>query len=154
MPTDQKPLTLPSHAATNSPLSPPVQNALYSALLSSSGIPTIQQTLTHELQASGWTMNLRTYIQALLRSGECTTYNEVMKRVLEETRGAESEEKSNGTTNGVNGNAHGKENGVVEGKSVEEGGIKIPERAVREGVRVVRRELEKVCDITVEGEEK
>lgn len=97
---------------------------------------------------------MRTYIQALLRSGECTTYNEVMKRVLEETRGAESEEKSNGATNGVNGNTHGKENGVVEGKSVEEGGIKIPERAVREGVRVVRRELEKVCDITVEGEEK
>ena len=64
--------------------------------------------------------------------------------------------KTNGAAvNGVNGHG-GKENGVVssvEGKSVEEGGIRIPERAIREGVRAVRRELEAVCDVVVDDAE-
>ncbi|OCK80501.1 hypothetical protein K432DRAFT_254382, partial [Lepidopterella palustris CBS 459.81] len=126
--------------STNS-LPPSLQNTLYTALLSTTAIPTIQNTLTHELQASGWTSNLRTYIQQLLRSGECTTYNE-----------------ANGTaTNGMNGSGHKGGSNVAGGewaKNVEDGGIKIPERAVREGVRVVRKELEKVVEITVEGEDK
>ncbi|KAF2489635.1 hypothetical protein BU16DRAFT_566742 [Lophium mytilinum] len=141
---------LPSTAAT-APLPPLIQNALYSALMTSRSIPTIQATLTHELQASGWTTNLRAYIQQLLRSGECATYNEVMARLMEETRVQKS-----GRENGVNGHANGVVNGVdgnaERPRSVEEGGILIPERAVREGVRVVRRELEKVVEVAVEGE--
>jgi hypothetical protein len=148
------PLT-PAHATA--PLNPSVQNALYTALMTSRSIPTIQATLTHELQASGWTSNLRAYIQQLLRSGECTTYNEVMARVMAETNG-NGGLKTNGITNGVNGTngVHGNGNGIngVEGRSVEDGGIQIPDRAVREGVRVVRRELEKVLEVAVEGEER
>ncbi|KAF2809085.1 uncharacterized protein BDZ99DRAFT_521549 [Mytilinidion resinicola] len=141
--------TLPSTAAT-APLPPVVQNALYSALMTSRSIPTIQATLTHELQASGWTTNLRAYIQQLLRSGECATYNEVMAKLMEETR--VRKDYQNGVVNG-NGVGNGNANGNGEGgRTVEEGGILIPEKAVREGVRVVRRELERVLEVAVEGE--
>lgn len=155
MSSDSKPVTI-SPTTASQPLNANLTNSLYAALLSSSGIPNIQATLTHELQASGWTSNLRSYITQLLRSGECTSYKEVLDRILEEANveGLDAQSNGTGVTNGVNGH---KENGVSgsgEGKSVEEGGIRIPHRAVREGVRVVRRELEKVCDIAVEGEEK
>ncbi|KAF2190246.1 hypothetical protein K469DRAFT_723092 [Zopfia rhizophila CBS 207.26] len=139
------PISLSSSQAS-SQIPTHLRNNIYSALLSSGGIPAIQSTLTHELQASGWTTNLRSYITQLLRTGECTTVGEVMERVMSEAQLGGHSQKSNGMTNGVNG-----VNGY---KETEEVNLRIPERAVREGVRVVRRELEKVCDITVEGEEK
>ncbi|KAF2197343.1 hypothetical protein GQ43DRAFT_424788 [Delitschia confertaspora ATCC 74209] len=139
------PIPLPTTTAST-PLPPNLRNALYSALLSSSGIPAIQSTLSHELQASGWTSNLRAYITTLLRSGECTTFGEVMERVLAEANLSAADRVMRGETNGSNEvNGHNGDKG--------EGGIRIPEKAVREGVRAVRRELEKVCEITVEGED-
>ncbi|KAL2357618.1 hypothetical protein BJ546DRAFT_836493 [Cryomyces antarcticus] len=135
----------PSTTYTN----PAHRQALTTALLSSphNSIPRIQATLLHELQASGWTAALRTYCLELLRSGECATFDEVMSRVLSHalpTSGEDetSERRSNGT-HGVNGN------GMV--RSGPDGsGIRIPEKAVREGIKAVRIELEKVCDWTFE----
>jgi hypothetical protein len=153
-----------SSSTASSPLSPALRNTLYSALLSNGGIPAIQSSLTHELQASGWTTNLRAYITALLRSGECTSFNEVLDRVLAEatlgpspsTSSADSEKKETNGVNGVNGhkvNGTGSAVAALEGKSVEEGGIAIPERAIVQGVRAVRRELEAVVEITVEDDD-
>lgn len=171
--TTTDPLTIPNTTAS-SPLPPALRNTLYSALLSNGGIPAIQNSLTHELQATGWTTNLRSYITALLRSGECTSYNEVLERVLAEVKlgpspnnstGGSSAENDNREANGVNGVMNGNGNGhkvngagssavaAMEGKSVEDGGIAIPERAIVQGVRAVRRELEAVVEITVDDED-
>ncbi len=128
-------------ASTPVPLPPTLHSTLLSALLAQpTAVPRIQATIAHELSAAGWTSALRTRVAQLLRSGECTTYEEVMARVLAEARG----EKVGGGANGING--HAGTNGEVDG----EGGkveIKIPEKAVREGVRAVRRELEAVCEV-------
>ncbi|KAF2468956.1 uncharacterized protein BDR25DRAFT_171056, partial [Lindgomyces ingoldianus] len=129
-------------AAAHSPIPLAVRNNIYSALMSGHGIASIQATLTHELQSSGWISDLRSYITYLLRSGECTTVSEVMERVMAECKLRPALEMSNGLSNGVNGaNGH---------KETDDINLRLPERAVREGVRVVRRELDKVCDITVE----
>ncbi|KAF2706041.1 hypothetical protein K504DRAFT_460134 [Pleomassaria siparia CBS 279.74] len=170
-----KPLTLPS--TTSAPIPSDTRNNIYSALLSGTGIRTIEATLEHELQASGWIADLKAYMTSLLRSGECTTVAELNDRVLERVRtgapgttGARSAspnssrdrdegtpEKGNGNMNGnMNGNAvngHGTSNGNAHADPADFD-LRIPERAVREGVRVVRRELEKVCEITVEGDDK
>jgi hypothetical protein len=126
-----------------------LQNMLYSALHTSSSLPRIQQTLNHELSAAGWTNNLRIYVLQLLRSGECTTYDEVMERVLKEARG---EPRGTKAINGAHSNGT---NGITSeaGKSVEEGGIRIPENAVKEGIKAVKKELQKACDIAFEDEE-
>ena len=144
--------------STNPPkLSQDLQDDLTTALLSSGAIPRISQSMTHELQLAGWTTNLREYVQQLLRSGECTTYNEIMARVLAEVR---SSPNTNGpTSNGINGKkktAHGiaatnsATNGnsdSMAGKSGEDYGVRVSENAVKEGIKAVRKELETICEL-------
>lgn len=140
-----KPISMTSTQA-QTPISPDLRNSIYAALLSGTGIRNIEGTLEHELQASGWTANLKAYITHLLRSGECTTLDEINARILEKAKLGSGGEKSNGVTNGVNGvNGH---------KDDDEYQLQLPEQAIREGVRVVRRELDKICDITVDGDDK
>ncbi|KAF2138677.1 uncharacterized protein K452DRAFT_192864, partial [Aplosporella prunicola CBS 121167] len=111
-----------------------------SALLSTNSIPRIQQALQQALQESGWSNNLRAYILQLLRSGECTTYDDVMRRVLDETRHPDkSAADADGAANGDSKNGDSK---------LDKPDIKVPEKAVREGIRAVRREVETVCDVT------
>lgn len=126
------------------------QNQITSALIASGSIPSIQQTLLHELQASGWTTSLRTYITQLMRSGECTKYDDIMDKVLAEVGRVQGQHdapassgraKSSSNTIGVNGaGAAAKGDAVVD--------LKIPIRVQTEGMKVVKRELEKVCDFS------
>lgn len=59
-------------------------------------------------------------------------------------------------SNGVNGvDGTNLTNGVSKGigeKSVEEGGIKVPDTVVKEGIRVVKKEMEKVAEVVVDDE--
>lgn len=129
-------------------LTPAQRNAIYSALLSSGSIPQIQNTLTHELETSGFLSTLREYITSLLRSGECTTMDEVMQRVTQKIDAQRTgSAETNGHTNGTNGNGV---NGVGEEGDWD---LKIPDKTIKEGVKVVRKELEKVCEID-DGREK
>jgi hypothetical protein len=133
---------LPRDTSTTStsPLSPSIINTLTTALGNSpTAIPTIETSLSEALSASGWTTNLRTYIQNLIRSGECATYNEVLAKVLGEVKvEGQGGEKRNGA--GVNG--------VKDGEEKVDLGVK--ESVVREGASVIRRELEKVCTVVVD----
>ncbi|MCJ1433289.1 hypothetical protein MMC27_002648 [Xylographa pallens] len=142
-------------------LTPPLRSQLNAALLATTAIPTIHSTLLHECQASGWLDLIKARVLDLLRSGECATYGEVMAVVLQEMKGnssgrgdgggafagggvkRENENNNNGAggVNGVNG-----VNGGGEGAS-----LRVPERVVEVGVRVVRGFLDEVVDI--EGEE-
>lgn len=119
-----------------------VRNDIYSALLSGTGIRNIEATLNHEMQASGFKSNLKAYIVHLLRSGECTTFNEVMTRVNDKIKHDTDAAKSNGATNGINGvNGHSKDS--------EEYDLRLPSRVVTESAKTVEEELEKVCEISV-----
>jgi len=112
-----------------------LSNQITTALISSNSIPTIQSALLHELQSSGWTANLRAYVIKLMRSGDCTKYDDIMDRVLEEAMKGMGDKSAGAKSNGVNGNAKAGES------------LRIPESAIKEGVKVVRRELEKVCEV-------
>jgi hypothetical protein len=118
-----------------SPLPQALRNELYSALLSGTGITTIESTLTEELQRSGWLGTLKEYMTQLLRSGECTTVDELMVRVRDKI----AKRAVNGT-NGVNGVDGHEEVG-------EELDLAVPEEALRKGAKTVRSELDKVCEI-------
>ncbi|MCJ1393535.1 hypothetical protein MMC18_006410 [Xylographa bjoerkii] len=127
-------------------LTTPLRSQLNAALLSTSAIPTIHAALLHECQASGWLDLIKARVLDLLRSGECVSYGEVMAVVLREMKG-------NGRMDGEGSFAVKKENGVngVNGAGSGKGALRVPERVVEEGVRVVRGCLEEVVDI--EGEE-
>jgi hypothetical protein len=136
-------------ATSTSPLAPSIHTTLSTALATSpSAIPAIETTLAEALSASGWTTNLRSYVQHLIRSGECATYNEVLLKVLAEVKvdgppGKEKEKEKgrNGTSAAVNGVGREEERKFD---------LSVKESVVREGVGVVRRELEKLCTIVVD----
>ena len=123
---------------------------------------------------------MRAYILHLLRSGECTTYNEILRRVMEEAKpqlaATGATEKETGKVNGdvkskkkggakANGTAAAANKPAVNGsdqkdsigagaavKTAEEGGVRVPQIAVREGIRCVRKELGQVCEVVFEDE--
>lgn len=145
----RSPSKIPISSSTHYSSSPALQSDIASALVASRGIQRIEAVLRHSLQASGWTDNLRAYCLDLLRSGECSTYDELMARIVKDARPGAKGEGDGKATDGVNGSAvNGETDGHVGGpRSVEEGGVQIPQSAVKEGLKIVRSELEEVCDV-------
>lgn len=93
---------------------------LRTALVANGSIPTIQETLGNELQRTGWSANLRAYVTQLMRSGECTNYDELMAKVLQQAQvGAEDNDA----------------------------GLKIPDSVNDKGLKVVMKEIKKVADV-------
>ncbi|KAL1637032.1 hypothetical protein SLS58_009472 [Diplodia intermedia] len=164
-----------SFAHTTSALTSSQTAQLTAALFSANSIPRIQAALQHSLQETGWTHALRAHVLNLLRSGECGSYDELMARVLEDTRqagGADGDGNGNNNkdddkkeTNGhaataaataTNGDSkNNKKNGSgAAGGGAETGAartaasIRIPDEAVRQGIKAVRKEVETVCEIT------
>ncbi|KAF2011435.1 hypothetical protein BU24DRAFT_466146 [Aaosphaeria arxii CBS 175.79] len=118
-------------------LTPELRNDIYSALLCGTGIRNIESTLNQELQQSGWLDKLRGYMVQQLRDGEVTSVDELMSKVMEKLRGNDAD--ANGTTNGVNGvNGHA---------DTEEVDLKIPDKVLKDGSKVVRQELQRVCEV-------
>ncbi|KAL1615678.1 hypothetical protein SLS56_011717 [Neofusicoccum ribis] len=143
---DAKPVSFPH---TTSALTSSQTAQLTAALFSANSIPRIQSALQHSLQESGWTHALRAHVLHLLRSGECGSYDELMARVLDDTRQAGADDEPNGSSGtAANGakNGGGAETGAA--RSAES--IRIPDKAVREGIKAVRKEVESVCEITVD----
>ncbi|KAF2762551.1 hypothetical protein EJ05DRAFT_495431 [Pseudovirgaria hyperparasitica] len=141
-PHNKTTLTHPTPSHANPILTSKLQDTLYTALINAGSVPHIQRSLTQELSASGWTANLRVQIMQLLRSGECTTFNQLMERIMKDARGETTEKNA---TNGAT-------NGDLASKEVEEGGLKIPDRAVQAGIKVVKTELEKACNLKFDDE--
>ena len=98
----------------------------------------------------------------LLRSGECATYGEVMAVVLREMKGSSSSggafvgggggKRENGGGGDRNSNSGNNGAGGVNGVNGVNGGgkgaaLRVPERVVEVGVRVVRGFLDEVVDI-------
>jgi hypothetical protein len=118
-------------------MSPHLHDTLSTALLEARSIPAIEKVLSQSLAEAGWTNDLRNYIQKLVRTGECTNYQQILQRVLGEvTTGKEA--RTNGAAD------------KDKDKGEEGGELKIPEKVVREGVKVVRKELERVVTVVVD----
>ncbi|KAL1606428.1 hypothetical protein SLS60_003832 [Paraconiothyrium brasiliense] len=121
-----------------------VRNDIYAALLSGTGIRNIEETLNHEMQATGFKATLRAYINHLLRVEGVSTFPEILQRVeakvLHDTQAAKNKDVSNGV-NGVNGHSS-------EGDDYN---LALPTSVTKEGAKTVMKELNKVCDITAEA---
>ncbi|KAH7067539.1 hypothetical protein BKA63DRAFT_119670 [Paraphoma chrysanthemicola] len=139
-----KPVSMSASEAQNH-ISANLRNNIYSALLSGDGIRNIEGTLDRQLAESGFKDELRRYVTDLFRSGQASTVDEArtlaMEKIKQQQRG--EDDQSNGT-NGVNGT-----NGT-HGDDFEKYELKIPTKAIVEGTKTVRKELEKICDVTEE----
>lgn len=120
-----------------------VRNDIYAAILSGHGIPHIEDTLKHEMQATGFTARLKAYINHLLRNEGVSAMPDILDRVeakvLHDTQAAKSKDTPNGV-NGVNGH----------GNDSDEYDLALPSSVTREGTKTVVKELEKVVDIVVD----
>jgi hypothetical protein len=135
---NNKPIAIGSTEAQNH-ISLDLRNNIYAALLSGEGIRNIEASLDRQLAESGFKDELRRYVTDLFRSGQATSVDEAralaMERIRQQMQG--DDDQSNGA-NGMNG-ANGDE---------QKYDLKVPNKAIVEGTKTVRRELEKVCDIT------
>ena len=138
---------IPDDPKNPAPMRQQYQHEITSALVASKAVPRIEAVLAQELAASGWTTNMRTYVQHLLRSGECTSYKELMARVNRAVRADRlQEQEQEREVNGVNGEA----NGMTTANNELEQSVKIPDKVVKEGIKAVRQEVEKICVIEVD----
>ena len=62
---------------------PSIQDEINIALLQSGGIKRIQKCLQQRLDETGWSQNLREYVERLFRSGDATTYEDALKIVMQ-----------------------------------------------------------------------
>jgi hypothetical protein len=131
------PINGTSTTSTNPQHARDLQDQITLALLSNGGIARIQTALRQRLDEAGWSENLREYVTALFRSGECTTYFEAMEKVKARVRLEGRDEDSSVSALGDAGG-----NGVVAA-----GDLVVPVAAAEGGVEAVRRELEGVCEM-------
>ena len=135
------------------PLPRPVPRELRSLisqhLLDTGTIANFHATLLHHAQASGWIDALKQRSLELLRSGDCSTYGDVMKAIMEEAKSKQQGTMANGVT-GDKRNGAGKNGlaGIVGGPKTD---VKIPEVVTERGFEALRKTLEGVVDIV--GEE-
>lgn len=118
-------------STTNPTAANTIQDQVTLALLSNGGIARIQTALRQRLDEAGWSEDLREYVTALFRSGECTSYFEAVEKVKARVR---LESKDDGEEDGV-----------------ADGGLVVPVAAVEGGVEAVRRELEGICELEKKG---
>lgn len=78
---DQKPKIAVN--GTTSGYNPTTQDDITMALLQSGSVKQIQTTLQQRLDETGWSQNLREYVERLFRSGDATTYDDALKLVMQ-----------------------------------------------------------------------
>lgn len=107
-----------------------LQNDITLALLQNGGVARIQRSLKERLDEAGWSQALREYVEHLMRSGEASTYDEVMGKVMQQIKAPPTSSQSNG----VNGSAHAPN-------------LRIPQSAKEGGAEQVRKELEQIVEM-------
>ncbi|RKF57068.1 hypothetical protein OnM2_077006 [Erysiphe neolycopersici] len=151
---------------TASTIDTETRSSVNSRLLVDGHIPKIHDALLHALHASptNWPTLIQNHALSLLRSGECTTFHEVLERVLEDIHvdtvvarssvsqtpdlssnghsGGEKRSESNGTKN-----FKGMEGSTSSSNSENRQSLVIPPNVVEEGIRITRECLETMCEI-------
>ena len=129
------------------PMSKELQSQVSQHLLDTGTINAFHAVLLHQAQASGWIDALKQRSLELLRSGQCTTYGEVMKSIMEEARGKTQSQLTNGL-GGDKRNGTAKGGGIVGGDTKTD--VKIPEVVVEKGLDALKKTLEGVVDVVTE----
>lgn len=170
-----KPLVLPSTPLPN-PLPPAIRAATLNALLATQAIPTLQRTLRDECIAAGWFKAIRARALEIIQTpidthienwdedeGEETegegkegNYDIEAIRALiirealgkDRKRGEDGEYEDDGAGMMVRKKKRVKRSGEDEGRGKAD--VRLPERAIEAGTKVVRDALEKV--VVIEGE--
>lgn len=101
---------------------PTVQDQVNLTLATNGGVKRIEAVMQQRLDEAGWTEDLKNYVTALLRSGEATTYDDCLTKVMAAVDGGE----------GANG---------VGGSSVHAPNLKMPEDAVQDAAAAVKKEI-------------
>jgi hypothetical protein len=120
--------------------------------MATNGTTRIEASLTQELSQSGWLASVRAMVVALVRSGECTTYEEVMGRVRGAIRAAGAAEGEKTSSSSKKGGGGAVVVNGLDAKVVPEGvgNIAVPHEVILQGLKLVRAEVEKVCDLKVD----
>jgi len=120
------PICVPKAASTYTPSTqdPDLRHQINTILLKDGHITKIQETLLHTLHSSptNWPTLIQTHALTLLRSGEVTTFPQLMSRVLEDIK---KDVKVEGTGNSLG----------------------VPKSVVEEGVRITRESLDVVVEV-------
>jgi hypothetical protein len=133
---------LPSNLPNNSikPLPPKIYKELTDTLVSAHAIGRLEAVLTQNLSATGWTSNLRTYITTLLRSGECSSREEVLAKVMAAISQGMDEGKAETSS----------KKGAANGNQSDSEGVAIPQEIIKDGIKLVKAELEKAINLNVD----
>lgn len=153
-----------------SPLTSDLRSDLTSVLLSTSAIQDLHTILLSSCQSSGWLDAVRERALQLLRNGECRTYGEVMEVLVREVRRRTSDDvkqprgvlgvgqqENNGfaSSDRVNGSDKGRDgtgDSTSRSASQKQVDIRIPEKVIREGTKVLREALDKTIGIVVDDD--
>ncbi|KAK0507920.1 hypothetical protein JMJ35_009809 [Cladonia borealis] len=148
MPPPQPQPKVPIPTPLPTPLPAPLLTTLTTALLTANAIPPILRTLTLECQKAKWQDAVKARIMQMLKDEGYVDKAEMLRVLVREARGLEEEGEGEGDDDGGDG-------GVQKGRKDGKGGegridVRVPEKAVSEGVKVVKGYLEKVVEVEPE----
>ena len=146
MTTPQNKITIPTPLPT--PLSPPLLTSLTNALLTANAITPILRTLTTECQKAKWQDAVKARIMQMLKNEEYVDRAEMLRVLVREARGLEEEgeEDNEREDEGDDGQKVTRNENGGEGRI----DVRVPEKAVSEGAKIVKGVLEKVVEVEPE----
>ena len=103
---------------------PTIQDSINLTLATNGGIKRIEAVMQQRLDENGWSQNLREYVTKLLRSGEASTYDECLAKVMAAVTGGKE-----GAVNGARGGVEGAPD------------LRMPEDARQDAAGAVKREI-------------
>ncbi|GKT53781.1 hypothetical protein ColTof4_05944 [Colletotrichum tofieldiae] len=166
--TPSTPVKVPPSAANHSAatLDPELRSQINTLLLKDGHVTKIQEQLLHSLHANqaNWPTLIQSHALNLLRTGEVTTFPDLLRRVLDDVRqdtlnpsaatASPSTSKTNGTT-GSDKDKDKKTNGTATSTPAADSdgspNLAIPAAVIDEAIKVTQESLEAVCEIDSAG---
>ena len=149
MPPPQPKITIPTPLPT--PLPPPLLTSLTNALLTANAITPILRTLTTECEKAKWQDAVKARIMQMFKNEEYVDKAEMLRVLVREARGLEEEGEDDEREDEGEDEGDDVQRGTKNGKGGEGRiDVRVPEKAVSEGARIVKGVLEKVVEIEPE----
>ncbi|EFQ24935.1 hypothetical protein CGRA01v4_06794 [Colletotrichum graminicola] len=168
--TPSTPVKVPPSAANHSAatLDPELRSQINTLLLKDGHVTKIQEQLLHSLHANqaNWPTLIQNHALNLLRTGEATTFPDLLRRVLDDVRqdtlnpSASNTSPSTSKTNGTAGadkdkdkdkKSNGTTSSTPAADSSGQTSLAIPATVIAEAIKVTQESLEAVCEIDSAG---
>ncbi|KAK2029879.1 hypothetical protein LX32DRAFT_559904 [Colletotrichum zoysiae] len=170
--TPSTPVKVPPSAANHSAatLDPELRSQINTLLLKDGHVTKIQEQLLHSLHANqaNWPTLIQNHALNLLRTGEATTFPDLLRRVLDDVRqdtlnpSASNPSPSTSKTNGTTGadkdkdkdkdkKSNGTASSTPAADSNRQASLAIPAAVIAEAIKVTQESLEAVCEIDSAG---